>query len=524
MDLFKGFFCTENAQNKEVITLINILNTSFQPLAIIDTYTNDAIQETINGTYTLSFTAVMDEDGKSEYLVDGNLAEVEGQLFNIVHHRRTRATDGSILIAVDCEHVSYNLLLYEWEAGFVNAGTPLQLLEMVLADTGFTIGTVQLSDIISVDLAENISARAILMVIAGQSGGELLFNGYEISLLTRRGQLRGVQFVLGKNILGIVKDVDTRSGAVVTAYEIDVLELNSLPEFEGLEYFELGDTVLIIDPELGIDEDQRIVGYTYSPRRRINSKVVISNEIPGIADAVVSLRKTTVVKDKIYNGTRIGPENGFEAIRSDNLARTVMNATEGIKIQKGDGSGSNWTDVVYLDTEGNAVFSGKITASTINGGVINGASITGGSITSDTDINVTANARIGENLYMGIIGSLGDRKIEFVDSGIYSAFISFANASKELMIRGSNDVRISSGLYMTLEAMQIDMNGDVNVNGSPIVTTPQLDPIFTELDNVNSLATVTRYSSAVNMSYDSGTKNLKLFNAFGTQIAIVNLA
>ncbi|AIQ17075.1 hypothetical protein H70357_10690 [Paenibacillus sp. FSL H7-0357] len=360
--------------------MITVLNPLLQPLAVIDLYDNDSIDETINGEYKFSFTTLIDPDGKSEYLTDSNLAEIEDQLFNIVHHRRTRAGDGSTLVAVECEQVSYDLVKYEWADGFVHAGTPLQLLTMVLEGTGFTVGTVELSGFISVNLAEeNISARAILMEIAVQSSGELRFDRYSISLLVRRGALRPVRFQLGKNLKGIVKDVDIRSGDRVTAYEIDVLELNSLPEFYGLEYFELGDTVGIGDPELGIDEQQRIVGYSYSPRRRINSKVTISKKIPGITDAVVSLRKTTVVKDKVYNGTRIGPENGFEAIRSDNMARTVMNATEGIKIQKGNGSGSSWTDVIYLDTEGNAVFSGKVTASIIQGSEILGGTIMIGS-------------------------------------------------------------------------------------------------------------------------------------------------
>ncbi|WP_433921552.1 hypothetical protein [Paenibacillus taichungensis] len=73
-----------------------------------------------------------------------------------------------------------------------------------------------------------------------------------------------------ENLKGLVKDVDVRSGERVTAYEIDVLE-----------YFERGDTVGIGDPELDIDEQQRIVGYSYSPRRRINIKVTISNAFIG---------------------------------------------------------------------------------------------------------------------------------------------------------------------------------------------------------------------------------------------------
>lgn len=351
--------------------MITVLRPDHGALAIIDRYTNDSIQETINGEYKLAFTAIIDEDGKSEYLVDGNLIEVEDQLFNIVHHRRTRDGSGSLIVAVDCEQVAYDLLRFEWADGFVHAGTPADLLAMVLDGTGFAIGSVEIGEYISVDLAEeNINARAIMMEIAALSGGELLFERYTISLLAPRGQLRGVQFLLGKNLQGIIKDVDTRSGEIITAYEVDVQELRELPEFAGLEEFDLGDSVFIVDPELGIDEEQRIISYTYSPRRRINSKVVISNAITGIKDTVVSLKKTTIIKDKVYNGTRIGPEVGFEAIRSDKMARAVMNATEGVKLQKGNGSGSSWTDVVYLDTEGNGVFSGKIIASSFEGGTI----------------------------------------------------------------------------------------------------------------------------------------------------------
>ncbi|MEK5278645.1 prophage endopeptidase tail family protein [Paenibacillus sp. FSL H7-0735] len=513
--------------------MITIRNPSNQPLAVVERYHNDIIDETINGEYKFSFSTLIDEDGKSDYLIDGNLVEVDDQLFNIVHHRRTRAGDGSTLVAIECEQVSYDLLTYEWADGFVHAGTPEQLLNMALAGTGFTIGVVELSGIISVDLAEeNISTRAILLEIAAQSGGELRFDRYSISLLQQRGTLRGVWFQLGKNLKGIVKDIDTRSGERVTAYEVDVLELNSLPEFRGMEYFELGDTVGIVDPELSINEQQRIVRYSYSPRRRINSKVTISNAITGIKDAVVGLRKTTIVKDKIYNGTRIGPEVGFESIRSDKMARTVMNATEGIKIQKGNGTGSSWIDVIFLDTDGNALFTGKIEASSFVGGNIYGSNIVGGSIKSDTDIDITRDARIGANLYMGIVGALGDRKIEFVDSDIYSAFISFTETSKEMMLRGSNDVRISAGesLFFTGgNIMFMPAGGQAYVgadisSGNRIVTESDLEPVYTELDNVNSLASDARYSSGVNLSYDPVTKNLKMYNAFGTQIAMVNLS
>ncbi|WP_433921553.1 hypothetical protein [Paenibacillus taichungensis] len=121
-------------------------------MTVIERYDNDTVDETINGEYKLSFTTLIDPDGKSEYLRDGNLDEFENQLFNIVHHRRTRTGDGSTMVAMECEQDSYDLLNFEWEAGFVYAGTPFDLLVMVLEGTGFNVGTVDLSE-------GNISAR-----------------------------------------------------------------------------------------------------------------------------------------------------------------------------------------------------------------------------------------------------------------------------------------------------------------------------------------------------------------------------
>lgn len=556
--------------------MITILNPALQPLAVIERYDNDSISEKINGEYTFTFSTLIDEDGKSEYLVDGNLVEVEDQLFNIAHHRRTRGTNGATLVGVDCEQVSYDLLLTDWADGFVHAGTPQQLLEMVLVGTGFTIGTVELAEYISVDLAEeNISARAILMEIAAQSGGEFLFDRYTISLLARRGQPRGVRFSLGKNLRGIIKDVDTRSGERITGYEIDVLELNSLPEFQGLEGFELGDTVGIEDSELGIDEQQRIIGYTYSPRRRINSKVVISNQLPGITDAVVSLRKTTVVKDKIYNGTRIGPEVGFEAVRSDKMARAVMNATEGIKLQKGNGSGSAWTDVMYLDTDGNAwisgrvvsssfeggnimigsgdnafrasdwgiwlgdeafadapfsvnvagkmkavdgEFQGKITSSEINGGVITGALIR----TNIFGVFPRAEMSDSDNTFM--VAASATNRVEMTSTGYPVAGVgfSFTNGSLVSRITGNNGLYFYGDPSITLEAMNLYLRG---YNGAYVSRWSDFRneetgvSLQTELNSLVSLI----MAAAINMSFDPGTRNLKLFNMSGAQIAIVNI-
>lgn len=407
--------------------MITILNQSHQPLAIIEDYLDDEISEQINGSYTLKFTVVLDEE-KSQYIRVGNIAEVEGQYFNIVKHRRTRSESNDVAIAVECEQVAYDLLFHLFEGGFIHSGTPQQLLTLALGGTKFAVGSVQPTGYISVDLKEGVNARGVLMEIANQTGCELFFDQYVVSLLNKRGQDRGVQFRLGKNLKGIIKDVNGQTGEILTSYEIDVVELNTLPEFEGLEYFELGDVVDIIDEELGINEQQRIIEYSYSPKRRINSKVKIANYIEGIQDTIYRIQTTTVGKDKWMYGVKIGPDEGIVIERYDKMARSIWNADE-FRMQKGNGNGS-YTDSLYFDPInqeyeftgvvragqfiggsiqiGNdfsvdetghmkavgAEFSGDISASTITGGDIFGSYIEGADILGSTIRTAASGERI----------------------------------------------------------------------------------------------------------------------------------
>lgn len=72
----------------------------------------------------------------------------------------------------------------------------------------------------------------------------------------------------------------------------------------------------------------------------------------------------------INNGTFTVDQSGIVSInngsilitRTDNKARVKINAYDGIKLQKGDGTGldASWTDQVYFDANGDAVIKGII--------------------------------------------------------------------------------------------------------------------------------------------------------------------
>lgn len=148
-----------------------------QPLAVIDDYFNEEITESINGH---KFSIVLNND-KSLFIQTGNLIKVEGQWFNIVKHRRTRSNNGALNITVECEQVAYDLLFTVFEGGFIHTGSPATLLKRALQGTIFTVGTMQPTGLVIIDLQEGVPARAILLEIAAQCGGELLFYKYTVS-------------------------------------------------------------------------------------------------------------------------------------------------------------------------------------------------------------------------------------------------------------------------------------------------------------------------------------------------------
>ena len=118
----------------------------------------------------------------------------------------------------------------------------------------------------------------------------------------------------------------------------------------------LGDEVILVQKDLGIQEQLRIVRIGYNPYNPIEAEIELANFISGLEDDIYRIETKTVEKD----GARIGPENGFESVRNDKRARAYFNA-DNFVMQAGDGSGSNWTNKLYFDpASGEYIFDGRI--------------------------------------------------------------------------------------------------------------------------------------------------------------------
>jgi len=367
--------------------MIKVLDSSLNVLAILQNVVSPVLSEDINREFTFAFSTVIDMD-KSQYITYTNKVEVEDNYFNIVYFKKNRTMD-NITLDVSCEHVSYDLLSANFTAGFTATGVFSAVATTVLSGTGFMIGTVEITASQTISINEATNGRNIMFQLAALYGGELKFDKYAISLLTRRGADNGVQFRYRKNISAASVIVDNRKkvgGLPTISYEVNVAEL----EFEqsyiskgysSLERYELGDTVRVIDEDLDIDISLRIVKESHDTEQRMQGTVEISNFVDDISDTLTQIQTTSVAKNNIYNGCSIGPDDGFVAERSDNIVKTSMNATNGIEIDIKPIATASYSAVFYVQIDtatgtaklylaGDAVFTGEVIASDFIGGTI----------------------------------------------------------------------------------------------------------------------------------------------------------
>lgn len=296
--------------------MIEIINSNGDSLAYLENIWGAKVKEVINGQYTFSFSTII-EDMKTDYITDDNLVVLDGQIFQISIFEKERTSDNKLLVNVLAEHISYILIDDILDNfNYTNKSASI-LLNALLVDTDFLVETVNVGGIASFEIAEKINKREILNQIGNEFGGEFVFDNFRIDFLVQRGNDNGIEFRVGKNIKGIKKKIDKTKkdslGNPYVTYEINVIELNELEEYKGLEGFSLGDTVKIIDDDLSIDIIARVLEYEYDPIVRKNSKVVFGNFSENITDSIAGFSVTSNLVSKrsaIWDRAKAISENG----------------------------------------------------------------------------------------------------------------------------------------------------------------------------------------------------------------------
>lgn len=339
-------------------------NTNSRLAYLDDIIIADTIEITrkINGEFTLRFEA-LEADLKSEYFETDTYISVGEYFFDVVYIEQVH--ENVVIYRIECEHVTYRLINDEKEF-YTYDGTPTEILTDILSETDFTVGDIDSSTIITFAVYEENNKLGIVQLLANYVGAEIDYDGFSISLKNTVGKDRGFQARFGKNLTGVKKIIDKRKG--FTYYAVDIVELKNHPSYKNyseLEIIEEGDTIRIIDEVIGLDVTNKVIKRTYNPIKSINTSLEIANSIELLTDSVTKIRRDTVAKDKIYHGIRISPDNGFESIRSDKMARGIFNS-DIFALQTGDGTGENWINKLYFDAAtGRYIFDGMLSATMI---------------------------------------------------------------------------------------------------------------------------------------------------------------
>lgn len=439
-----------------------LYNSSGQVLAVLDNIIKEtaSIKRVVNGEFTFNFSAY-EKELKGEYFDPANALVVDSQTFDIKYIEQEHETD--VQYAIQCEHVNYRM-----EDGEENlfplytyTGTPTQILSNILAGTEFSVGTVEFTDAITITVNAEITRKSLIYELANTLGGEVDYTnlGFTINILASIGKNNGFQARFGKNLKGIRKIIDNRGG-LKTYYSVDIIMLKNSNEYiekelRDLEIIDVGDTIQLIDPVIGLDVQNRILSREYNPIFEVNTKVEIANNIELITTKIKQIETSTVHKNKIYNGVHISAEDGFVAERSDGKAKSVMNATEGISIYTDTGDGL--VKVFYVDLDGriqakkldvaeDGTFGGRITSQHV---IINNGQDTG-SLNfriGDTFVTLKSNHTTGGNtLVIGKTSQIGAIPTLLERMDIFASWVYVYN---NLYV--SNSIKINGVLVATQE-------------------------------------------------------------------------
>jgi hypothetical protein len=333
----------------EQVSLIKILDSNLKRLGVIKAVVSATRMEELNGENTLDFTVVLDSKYDS-LITETSVFELDGDYFDIASFKKNLNEDDTMTIEVEADHVSYRLNDPDYDMEYFTVlGTPTEILNEILDGTGFTTGSVEFTQEQTYSAQEPKSRRQLVMEFAAYVGGELIFDKFTVSIVTHRGSVDVKPALKDRNIRVMSKSWNKREldeqGNPTTSYSCEPMYI------PGATYA-LGDNILLIQKELSLTEALRVVKVTYNPYDVSEKTFEFASYVNGLASNLYRIVTETVIKDALYNGCRIGPVYGFEAVRNDKKARAYFKS-DGLAIQKGDGTGNpnSWVDVLWFDSE-----------------------------------------------------------------------------------------------------------------------------------------------------------------------------
>lgn len=150
--------------------------------------------------------------------------------------------------------------------------------------------------------------------------------------------------------------------------------------------------------------------------------------LDAVADAEAYLDENGIIQGREYNGVSITNEDGFLAVRADELVRSGLNATDGIFVQNRSSATDEWQDAFFVDENGNLKFSGVLEgAGGTFEGTVKAATITGSEFISE---GYSGNARMRIDAASLDVTGVGERRSDGEGGTIDVWYRSVVNSSQ----------------------------------------------------------------------------------------------
>lgn len=251
-----------------MITLYDAKCTDFNNngLLVLSDVLSCPVTEELNGTYECTLEYPIDERGKWQYLLEGNIIKTDGQLFRISRKVKTLTS-----IKTNARHIFYDLLDNLLEDVRPTDLSGSAALDWILNRTQYPHSFASISDVGGSGTRYFIRQNPVEAIMGTDGiietwGGELVRDNYTIKLLQARGLDRGVLIAYGKNIQGIEETLDTdgvctrmmplgKDALMLPEKYIDSPYINNYPhpKIKTLDFPDIG-----IDGEQGITEEMAI--------------------------------------------------------------------------------------------------------------------------------------------------------------------------------------------------------------------------------------------------------------------------
>lgn len=279
--------------------MIKIENAEGTVLAFLNKLTDAKVKEVLNGEFVLSFVATIDHL-KTDFLYDEeNLINYENDLFRVIALEELHDEDNMLTVACECEHISYDLInnvMNDFNHTYASAA---EVLALCLLGTDFVLRSCDITEKTDIQYTEECNSKQISIAIANNWHGELKYYRHYIDLLQSRGVNRGTGFIFGKNLKSVKRIINRVDKTV--SYEVEVVQGS---ELEELGYYELGDTVRVMDERLGVDIEVKIIELEKNILTGINSRVILGDAIKDMRSSFSSVKKDVQeVKDIIAEGS-----------------------------------------------------------------------------------------------------------------------------------------------------------------------------------------------------------------------------